>query len=150
MLYPGLGCLEFSNVSVGRGTATPFELFGAPWIDGAALAKALVARRIPGVKIAAAEFTPSASKFAAERCGGVRLTVEDRTAVDAVRLGVEIAVALRVRYGDAFEHKALAQLLGSRAALAQIEAGVPATEIAAAWGPRLSSFKELRQTYVLY
>jgi uncharacterized protein YbbC (DUF1343 family) len=150
MLYPGIGCLEFANISVGRGTPTPFELLGAPWIDGPGLARALAGRRIPGVKIAAAEFTPSGSKFAGERCFGVRLTVADRAGLDAVRLGVEIAVALRVRHGDAFEHKALAQLLGSRAALAQIEAGTAATEIVAAWAPRLSSFKDLRQKYLLY
>lgn len=150
VLYPGIGCLEFANLSVGRGTPTPFELLGAPWIDGPGLARMLVARRVPGVKITAAEFTPTGSKFAGERCFGVRLKVEDRAALDAIRLGVEIAVALRVRHGDVFEHKALVQLLGSRAALAQIEAGVAATEIVAAWGPRLSSFKDVRQKYLLY
>lgn len=150
VLYPGIGMLEFANLSVGRGTPAPFEVLGAPWIDGAGLARTLTGRRMPGVKIAAAEFAPTGAKFAGERCFGVRLSVEDRAALDVMRLGVEIAVALRSRHGDVFEHKALAQLLGSRAALAQIEKSVAAPEIVAAWRPRLSSFTEMRQTYLLY
>lgn len=150
VLYPGIGCLEFTNLSVGRGTPVPFEMVGAPWIDGPGLARTLAARRVPGVKIAAAEFTPSASKFAGEPCFGVRLTVEDRSALDAILLGMEIAVALRRRHGDVFERKPLAQLLGSRAALAQIEAGVAAPDIVAAWRPRLSSFTDVREKYLLY
>lgn len=150
VLYPGIGMLEFTNISVGRGTASPFELVGAPWIDGAALARALAARNLPGVTIAAEAFTPAASKFTGERCAGVRLSVRDRSTLDAVGLGLEIAVALRRLHGQAFEHKHLAQLLGSRAALAQIEAGAAAPDISAAWHPRLSSFTDMRQKHLLY
>jgi uncharacterized protein YbbC (DUF1343 family) len=105
---------------------------------------------LPGVRISAAEFTPKGSKFAGEQCSGVRLVVEDRARLDAVALGTEIAVALKRAHGETFEHKALAQLLGSRAALAAIEAGRPASEIVAAWQPQLAAFRDVRAKYLLY
>ena len=77
-LYPGIGLLEFTNLSVGRGTDTPFEVIGAPWLDGRVLADALAARRIPGVGFVPIRFTPSASKFKGEQCGGVNIVVTDR------------------------------------------------------------------------
>ena len=83
-LYPGVGLLETTNVSVGRGTDTPFEVLGAPWLDGGRLAQVLNARAIPGVRFSPLHFTPSASVFAGERCGGVRLDVVDREALRAV------------------------------------------------------------------
>ena len=150
VLYPGIGMLEFANLSVGRGTQTPFEVLGAPWMDGAALANALARQRLTGVRVARTDFTPTASKFVGERCSGVRLTVDDRARLDAVSLGLEVAVALRRLHAEIFEHKALAQLLGSRAALNQIEAGARASDIIAAWQPRLAAFKDMRQKYLLY
>ena len=93
-LYPGIGAIEATNLSVGRGTDTPFEQVGAPWIDGVQLADALNARAIPGVRFYPVRFTPASSKFANEECQGVFIIVTDRAALRPVRVGVEIASAL--------------------------------------------------------
>lgn len=150
ILYPGIGMLEFTNLSVGRGTASPFELVGAPWVDGPALAKALQQRRVAGVRVTAAEFTPRASRFAGERCRGIRIGIESRNAVDAVRLGVEIAVALRRLHSDAFASKDLIRLLGSKEALAAINAGKDPATIEAAWLPGVQKFRQLQAKHLIY
>lgn len=77
-LYPGLCLLEATNISEGRGTSTPFELCGAPWIDGKDLARKLCQTDIGGIGIEAIEFTPLARKYADKKCGGVRFTITDR------------------------------------------------------------------------
>lgn len=150
VLYPGIGMLEFSNLSVGRGTPTPFELVGAPWVDGAGLAKALQRRHIAGVRIAPVEFTPRSSRFAGERCRGIRITVQDRKAVDAVRLGIELSVALRRLHANEFASKELIRLLGSREALAAVDAGKDPAAIEAAWQPGLRKFRELQAKHLIY
>src|SRR6478672_264322 len=93
-LYPGIGAIEYSNVSVGRGTDTPFEQVGAPWVDGTGLAAALNGRGLAGVRFYPVSFTPVSGKYAGERCGGVFLIVTDREALHPVRVGLEIAAAL--------------------------------------------------------
>ena len=97
-VYPGIGAIETTNISVGRGTDTPFEQFGAPWIDGPALSDALNARRIPGVRFYPVRFTPTSSKYAGEECQGVFLIVTDRVSLRPVRLGIEIAAMLHKQY----------------------------------------------------
>ena len=94
-LYPGVGLLETTNVSVGRGTDVPFEQFGAPWMDGPRVAATLNARGIPGVRFTPVTFTPSSSVFKGETCSGVRITLVDRNALNAVSLGFHAATALR-------------------------------------------------------
>ncbi|RYD29978.1 MAG: DUF1343 domain-containing protein, partial [Verrucomicrobiaceae bacterium] len=103
LLYPGIGLLEFSNLSVGRGTGTPFSLVGAPWVNGPALLERLRKAKPAGVYIEAADFTPNASKFAGERCHGVQITVADPRALDSVRLGIAIAQALFEEHGETYE-----------------------------------------------
>lgn len=150
VLYPGIGMLEFTNLSVGRGTATPFEVVGAPWVDGRALAKALERRHIAGVRITPVEFTPKASRFAGERCSGIRITVQDRKSVDAVQLGIALAVALRRLHASDFAAKELIRLLGSREAVAAVEAGKDPTAIETAWQPGLRKFRELQAKHLIY
>src|SRR5690606_33844771 len=94
-LYPGIGLLETTNVSVGRGTDSPFEVVGAPWIDGARLAAELNAAGLGGVRFVPIEFTPRESKFAGERCGGINIVVTERAAFAPVRTGLALALALR-------------------------------------------------------
>ena len=84
---PGIGAIEGTNISVGRGTDTPFEQLGAPWIDGLALADALNARRIPGIRFYPVRFTPTASKYSGQECQGVFMIVTDRAALRPVRVG---------------------------------------------------------------
>ncbi len=97
-LYPGVAMLEGANVSVGRGTDTPFELVGAPWIDSAALLTYLDKRKIPGVHFQSANFIPSADAYADRSCHGVRISLDDRLALDSPAPGIELIAALHHLY----------------------------------------------------
>jgi len=149
-VYPGIGAFEGTNVSVGRGTDTPFEQIGAPWIDGPALADALNARRLPGVSFYPVRFTPTASKFAKEECQGVFILVLDREAIRPVRVGVEIAAALTKLHGSAFEIDRAARLFGSARDLARIKAGDDPARIAAGWAGAEARWRRIRAKYLLY
>ena len=89
-LYPGIGAVEYANLSVGRGTDAPFERIGAPWIDGVQLAEALNARNLPGIRFYPILFTPTSSVYKGEECQGVYFIVTDRTALKPVRVGLEL------------------------------------------------------------
>ncbi|MEZ5976720.1 MAG: DUF1343 domain-containing protein [Planctomycetota bacterium] len=122
-LYPGVGLLEFTNVSVGRGTDTPFERVGAPWIDGRRLADALAAARVEGLACVPVTFVPTSSVFAGETCGGVDLFVTERGAFRSVRAGLALAQALRDGFGEAWDRSRFDRLLGDDALLAAFERG---------------------------
>ncbi len=149
-LYPGIGMLEGSNVSVGRGTDTPFEFLGAPWIDSLSLAHYLNAREISGVRFTPVIFTPKASTYANQKCGGVYIIVTDREALDAPELGLEIAGALHHLYPDEFRIAALSRLMCNRATLDALTAGEDPRRIAEDWQDALVTFKKLRSKYLLY
>jgi uncharacterized protein YbbC (DUF1343 family)/CubicO group peptidase (beta-lactamase class C family) len=149
-VYPGIGAIETTNLSVGRGTDTPFEQLGAPWIDANVLAEALNARRIPGIRFYPVRFTPTSSKYAGQECQGVFLIVTDRAALRPVRLGVEVAAMLYRLYGAAFELDAAERLFGSRDGLARIRAGEDPAAIAASWGAAEARWRLLRAPYLLY
>ena len=149
-LYPGIGAIEYSNVSVGRGTDTPFEQVGAPWIDGVQLAALLNARKVPGVRFYPVRFTPTASKFSGEECQGVFMVVTDRAALHPVRVGLEIAGALQKLYGSQFDLEASARLLGSKESIARIRSGDDPAAIAASWAAAESRWRLMRSQYLLY
>jgi len=149
-LYPGIGAIEATNISVGRGTDTPFEQVGAPWVDGTALSDALNARAIPGIRFYPVRFTPTSSKYANEECGGVFMVVTDRVALRPVRVGVEIAMALHKLYGTKYELEAAEKLFGSKEGIARIRAGAEATEIVASWAAGEARWRLLRAKYLLY
>jgi uncharacterized protein YbbC (DUF1343 family) len=149
-VYPGIGAIETTNVSVGRGTDAPFEQIGAPWIDGPVLADALNARKIPGIRAYPIRFTPVSSKYSGEECQGVFLIVTDRAALHPVRLGIEIAAALHKLYGAKFDLDAAERLFGSREGIARIRAGEDPASIAASWGAAESRWRQLRAQYLLY
>jgi uncharacterized protein YbbC (DUF1343 family) len=149
-LYPGVGAIEYSNVSVGRGTDTPFEHIGAPWIDGVQLADALNARHVPGVRFYPVRFTPASSKFAGEQCQGVFMIVTDRTAFRPVRLGVELAAMLNKLYGAKFDLEASERLVGSKEALSRIRSGEDPAAIAASFGAAEARWRLLRAKYLIY
>lgn len=128
-LYPGIGLLEFTNLSVGRGTDTPFEVVGAPWLDGHGLAAALTARRIPGVVFVPIRFTPTASRFKGAECGGVNIIVTDRDHFEPVRTGLEIAVAIRRLHHDVWDTAKLGTLLLDRDTLDAILRGDDANTV---------------------
>jgi uncharacterized protein YbbC (DUF1343 family) len=149
-LYPGIGAIEGTNVSVGRGTDTPFEQLGAPWIDGVQLSDALNSRSIAGVRFYPVRFTPASSKHVNEECQGVFMVVTDRTALRPVRLGVEIAAMLHKLYGAAFDLDAAERLLGSKDAISRIRAGDDPQAIAASWAADEARWRLLRAKYLLY
>jgi uncharacterized protein YbbC (DUF1343 family)/CubicO group peptidase (beta-lactamase class C family) len=150
IFYPGVALAEASNVSVGRGTESPFELLGAPWIEAEALAGHLRGRQLPGVEFEPVSFRPASSRFKGDVCRGVRMILKDRQRLDAVRLGVEILCALQRLHPGRFEIDQALGLLGSRAALQAIKEGLEPEAIAASWQPRLVEFKKLREPYLLY
>ncbi len=149
-LYPGLGAFEQTNLSVGRGTDTPFEHVGAPWIDGARLADALNARQIPGVRFYPERFTPTTSTFANEECQGVFIVITDRAAVRPVRVGVEIASAVVKLFPGQLRVDAALRLFGSSDGLTRIKAGDDPSAISAAWAAAESRWRLLRAKYLLY
>lgn len=150
VVYPGVALIEGTNVSVGRGTPTPFELVGAPWIDGAALAAYLERRGIDGVRFEAVSFTPSSDRHAGKRCHGIRIVLLDRMALDAPRLGLELAVALHRLHPKAFAVRDMLALLGSRQTLAAIEAGEDPAIIGQLSQAGLEAFMARRTAYLLY
>jgi uncharacterized protein YbbC (DUF1343 family) len=149
-LYTGIGAIEGTNLSVGRGTDTPFEQVGAPWIDGVQLADALNARAVPGVRFYPVRFTPLSSKHANQECQGVFIIVTDRTALRPVRVGVEIASALNRLYPTQYQLDAAGRLFGSRDALARIRTGDDPAAIAASFGVAEARWRLLRAKYLLY
>ena len=149
-LYPGIGAFEATNISVGRGTDTPFEQIGAPWIDGVALTDALNARRIPGIRFYPVRFMPTASKFANEPCQGVFMIVTDREALRPVRVGVEIAAALHKLYGARFELELSGRLFGSKEGISRIRSGEDPAAIARSWSAGEGRWRLLRNRYLLY
>lgn len=150
LLYPAVCLLEFTNVSVGRGTDTPFEQFGAPWVDGRALAAHLSARSMPGVQFVAVEFVPTGSTHAGKRCGGVRINITDRRSVDTALLGFELCCALRDLYPGAFDRTRFGELLANDAILKQFDAGAAPAALLKACEAPLAEFAVRRAKYLLY
>jgi uncharacterized protein YbbC (DUF1343 family) len=150
LLYPGIGLLETTNLSVGRGTATPFEVFGAPWIDGELLAKKLTALGLPGVTFNAIEFTPDASKFVGETCGGIRITINDRARFEPLTTGFAIARQLRLDYTATWQTDPYLRLLGNAATLDALQAGQTVAEIKSAYQAGLETFITRRAAFLLY
>ena len=149
-LYPGVALIEGTNVSVGRGTDTPFEVVGAPWIKSRELAAYLNGRGIQSVRFVPIVFTPSASNFAGEPCEGVNLIVLDRNTLDSPELGIELASALHKLYPNDFKLERMADLLVNQAVFEAIGAGEDPRRIAEDWQERLEGFVRLREKYLLY
>jgi uncharacterized protein YbbC (DUF1343 family)/CubicO group peptidase (beta-lactamase class C family) len=149
-LYPGVGLLETTNVSVGRGTDTPFEVIGAPWIDGPGLAEQLNRRRIPGVRFVPVRFKPTSSVFKDQECGGINLVITDRARFRPVSMGIEIAVALRRLYPSAWEVDKYLRLLVNADTLERLKRGETPEEIVRSWGTGLEEFNRARTAALLY
>jgi uncharacterized protein YbbC (DUF1343 family)/CubicO group peptidase (beta-lactamase class C family) len=149
-LYPGVGLIKGTNVSVGRGTDTPFELLGAPWMKGRELAAYLNARGIAGVRFVPVAFTPTASNYAGQKCEGVNLVLTERNALDATELGVELAAALRKLYPADFKLERITELLVNQKAYDGLIAGEDPRRIAQDWQEELEKFELLRQKYLIY
>jgi uncharacterized protein YbbC (DUF1343 family) len=150
ILYPGLEILQNAGVSVGRGTETPFEEFGAPWIDGDDVASALNERHLAGLRFVAQPFVPVSGLYSGQRCGGVSVRVIDRGSVRSMRSGIEIAAVLRRLYPKQFDAAKLLLLTGSDETIRQLQDGVAPEQIVAGWNAALTAFDTIRRKYFLY
>ena len=149
-LYPGVALVEGTNVSVGRGTETPFEVLGAPWINGRQLAQYLNARNISGVRFVPTTFTPTASNYTNQKCEGVNFLVTERNALDAPELGVELASALRSLYPQQFHMERMIEILVNQSVYASIATGEDPRRIAQDWQDSLDAFRQRREKYLIY
>lgn len=149
-LYPAVGPLETTNVSVGRGTDEPFEWFGAPWIDARRLAAHLNAAGLPGIRFVPRARTPDASVYADELCHGVDLILTDRDSFAAGRTAITLAHALHALHPDDWEMERFPRLWGRPEVVDQLRRGLSPTEIAATWQDELQAFLEVRRRYLLY
>jgi SSS family transporter len=167
VLYPGLGMLDATNVSVGRGTATPFEVFGAgatpatrdlpaipAWFDGKAVVGYLTARKIPGVSFSATRFAVSEDSnhypYHGQTIEGVRITATDRVQLDSPELGIEIVSALHHLYPTQFKLDKVGGLVANAETMAALERGDDPRAIAASWAAGLKAFAQRREKYLLY
>ena len=150
IVYPGLEILQNAGVSVGRGTQTPFEEFGAPWLNGDDVAAALNERRLPGLRFVAQPFIPIGGPYSGQRCGGVGIRITDRFTVRSMRTGLEIAVILQKLYPKQFEFEKLLLLVGNAETIQQLQSGVAPEKIVASWAPSLAGFDQVRRKYFLY
>ena len=149
-LYPGVALVEFTNVSVGRGTETPFELLGAPWIKATELAQYLNGRNISGVRFVPITFTPTSSEYAGQECKGVNIVLVDRAGLDAPEMGLELASALHKLYPEQFHIERMIELLLNQTAYDAIVAGQDPRRIAEDLREPLEKFQRLREKYLIY
>src|SRR5580658_6098052 len=150
ILYPGVAEIEGTNVSVGRGTDTPFEVVGAPWIKAREFSTYMNARGIQSVRFVPIVFTPSSSNFAGERCEGVNLIVLDRNTLDSPELGIELASALHKLYPNDFKLEKMMDLLSNQTVYDAIQSGEDPRRIAEDWQERLDTFIRMREKFLLY
>jgi uncharacterized protein YbbC (DUF1343 family) len=161
LVYPGLCLLEGTNVSEGRGTTRPFEIFGAPFVDGYRLAERLDLDRLPGVRFRPLSFRPTFHKFAGQVCGGMQVHVTDRSAFRPYLTGIAILRALRGLSGEAFrwrtetyefvsDHPAIDLLTGGDAIRRGIDAGVSLSDLRATWQEDEDAFRQRRESCLIY
>lgn len=149
-LYTAVGLLESTNLSVGRGTDTPFEVFGAPWINANRLTQTLQKRKLPGLKITPAHFTPTNDHYRGKRCHGLRVELTDRNRLRTVATGLEMARAVFRLYPRHFQLEKLVGMTGSEAVVKAIRRGDSVARILENEQEALGSFLQMRQKYLLY
>jgi uncharacterized protein YbbC (DUF1343 family) len=149
-LYPGIGLVEGTNISVGRGTDTPFEVVGAPWINAHEFAQYLNQRQIPGVRFVPVSFTPTASNYAGQLCHGVNVVLIAREFLDAPQLGMELASALTKLYPQQFHLEKMLEILASQAVYNALAHGEDPHRIALDWQDDLQKFQQVRDRYLIY
>ncbi len=150
IFYPGVCLLEGANVSVGRGTDTPFEVIGAPWIEPRRLAAALAEAGVPGVEFVPLYFTPTASNFRGQQCGGVNLVLTDRNRFNSVLTGLTLISALRRLYADKFEIDKTIRLLGSAQALDALKKGESPESVMRETISGMRDFLDRREKALIY
>jgi uncharacterized protein YbbC (DUF1343 family) len=150
IVYPGLDILQSAGVSVGRGTESPFEEFGAPWIVGADVAGDLNELHLPGLHFSDQPFIPVSGLYGGHRCGGVGVRVTDRAAVRSIRMGIEIATILKKRYPRDFDPSKLITLIGNQETIDMLVKGDSPDAIVNRWAASLAAFDATRRQYFIY
>jgi len=150
LLYPGVGWMEGTNLATGRGTDTPFERVGAPWIKPVEWARTLNAMRLPGVSFSAVEFTPTERQHKGEKCGGVYIQITDRDAFDPIKMGLGLALSLRRDYKDEWKPERMPTLLTSQSTYQAILDLKSPDQIEALWVQGLADFEAVRDKYLIY
>ena len=149
-LYPAVALIEATNVSVGRGTDTPFEVIGAPWVSAKRLAAYLNERNIAGVRFVPITFTPASGPYARRDCEGVNIMVTNRETLDAPELGLELAAALHNAAPTGFDIGRMKPLLANQAAFTALQAGQDPRRIADDWRDGVEQFMQIRKKYLIY
>lgn len=149
-LYPGVGLLETTAVSVGRGTGTPFEVVGAPYIDDITLAAELNKAALEGVRFVPVRFTPNASVFKDRECGGVQIVLTDRDRCRVLDIGLLIAQTLHRLYPKDFNIDKFINLLTDRPTLEAVREGRSLNDIRALWSSDIADFMKRRAGVLLY
>ena len=147
--YPGSCLVEGTSLSEGRGTALPFEIVGAPGLDGAALAKTLNARGWGGVRFRPHTFKSSASKFAGEMCSGVQAHITDEVTYQPLRVWLGVLETIRANYDFTWNNH-FERLIGNAQVRQRIQAGAPLDDVYAEWEAFCAAFREKRQPYLIY
>jgi len=150
LLYPGIGMIEFTNVSVGRGTDTPFELLGAPWVRERELAERVNSANPPGIRVVPLRFTPAASRFAGEECGGLSFIITDWNKFRSFEFGLIVAAALHELHPKDWEPERWMRLLGNEEVYRRTLAGDDAAEILDSIDKQLSEFHQRRKPFEIY
>jgi uncharacterized protein YbbC (DUF1343 family)/CubicO group peptidase (beta-lactamase class C family) len=150
LLYSGIGLLEATNLSVGRGTATPFEVIGAPWMDGDRVAAALNRDPPPGVKFEPVRFTPTADVYARVSCGGIRFVVTDREAIRPVTVAFAVVNALGDVHRNQWRPESIQNLLVNRSTMWALLRREPLPDLAAWAEADRSIFLNRRASYLIY
>lgn len=150
LLYPGVGLLEASNLATGRGTDTPFERVGAPWIDPRAFSAALNGRGLAGVRFVPIRFTPKQRQYTGRECGGVQILITDRARFDPLALGIEMAVVLHELYPETWESSGFLKMLADRPSYEALQEGRSGAQIRSLWDKELAEFRSIRGRYLLY
>jgi len=150
LLYPGIEILQAGGVSVGRGTDTPFELFGAPWINASKLAQELNRDFVPGVRFVPASFTPNSALYSGQLCQGIALVITDRASVNSMLMGLEIATALNKLYPQHFSLDKMIELVGNVDTIAKLKSGESPMRIVWDWQKDLDNFRKVRAKYLIY
>ena len=152
IVYPGMCLIEGTNLSEGRGTTTPFEIVGAPWLDGIKLAERLNALALPGALFRPVTFTPTLSKFSGESCQGVQLHVAERKLFRPLTAALAIVEVIRRNYPEQFQFKSahFDRLAGTDAVRKAMERNEPVGQIVATWQKDLKEFETARKKLLLY
>ena len=154
LLYPGLGVLEATNLSVGRVTNHPFEMFGAPWLNTPAVMHNLAARSIPGITFTACTFVPTAAghPYRGEICNGVCVAIRDREQLEPIQAGLHLIQAIAEVHPERFKADAgFAVEVGDADAWELLtEEGESPMEVAERWDAALELFMPVREKYLLY